>query len=375
MNINNLKAGQLIKDYPCLCIACGLKRTTGEARQKQLKELSKYVKMTKSGRGYIIEEIIGYPDPMIIHPSSSPYIKLIETLLMAQFVNNKSKCIEVTYKQLFQTLCMSSSNYNDIYKQESYNYVYNNIAPIDKETYADFRRVSYNENKKKIRCALDSMKKRMLIDYKENTYVCYEDENGNEVHKEPTVTEIEEYLRIGRALLEEYECKNIDELDAKHIRRRYEEELSKQIKDKLGWKYKYKKLRIVNAVTDSVDLLEKAKKDLVLQARKNNIEISKAELNTAIKNMLNRIGENNHKNALQKLEEWERGDEEWGANGIELPSSLKITLFRAKKSYLPAWNILSDYYIEGNEEAAKDRAKDYPVDTNMEEINLSSLVD
>lgn len=371
MNIDNLQVGQTIKDYPSLCAACGLQQVTGKSKQLQMKKLSQYLKLKKLKRGYIVEEIIDYPNPVINNPAKSPYIKLIETLLMAQLVNNKSQSIEITYKQLFQTLYMACSNYNDIYKQESYDYFCRNIMPISKEVHADYRRMSYNEIKRKIKCALDSMKKRMLIDYKENTYVCYEDENGYEIHKEPTDAEIEEYLRIGRALLDKYNCKNLDELDTKHVRRKYEEELSKQIKDKLGWKYKYKKLKIINAVTDSEDLLEKEKKDLVLQGRKNNIEITKEELNHAIKSMLNRMGENNHRIAVQKLEEWEKGDEEWGASGIELPKSLQAILFRAKENYLPAWNILSDYYIEGNEKAAKDKAKDYTSrEVKEDEINL-----
>ena len=372
MNIDNLQVGQTIKDYPSLCAVCGLNQVTGKSKQLQMKKLEKYVKLKKLKRGYIVEEIIGYPDPVINNPAKSPYIKLIETLMMAQLVNNKSQSIEMTYKQLFQTLYMACCNYNDIYKHESYDFFCCNVAPISKEVYADFRRISYYEIKRKIKYALDSMKKRMLIDYKENTYVCYEDEDGYEIHREPSDAEIEAYLRIGRALLEKYGCKSIDELDVKHVRRKYEEELSKQIKDKLGWKYKYKKIKIINAVTNSEDLLEKEKKNFVLQVRKNNIEITKEKLNIAIKNMLNRMGENNHRIAVQRLEEWEKGDEEWGANGIELPKNLQAILFRAQESYLPAWNILSDYFIEGNEEAAKDIAKNFISDNedSMPNIDL-----
>ena len=75
---------------------------------------------------------------------------------------------------------------------------------------------------------------------------------------------------------------------------------------------------------------------------------------------------------MQGIMQREKGDEEWGANGIELPKNLQAILFRAQESYLPAWNILSDYFIEGNEEAAKDKAKYFVSDNedSMPNIDL-----
>lgn len=361
MEISNLKAGQRIKDYRALCALLCIKPTTGKAKENQLKRLSKYVKYRKVSNTYFIDEILGYPDPIVDSSSNSPYIKLIETLLLAYLVGERQMRIEATYKTIFQMLCMASDNYDKIYQDESYDYVRHNIAPISKEVYLDFRRSTYSENKKKIKSALDSMQNRALICYQEEMFICYEDDEGKEWHRKPTEDELIRYLKIRQALYDKYGCYDDEELKEKHFQKKYEEDLIEEIKKQLNWKYKYTKLIIINGVNDSIYLLERSKQALAEQARKAKVEINKVELNQAIKKMINRVGETNHNNVIKRLEEWERGDEEWGAFAPQMPNSLFSVLYRAKENYLPGWNILTEYYIGGDEEAAKDKAKDYPI--------------
>lgn len=360
MRVDNLKVGQSIKDYKSLCALLCINPTTGKAKEKQLERLSQYVRYRKISNTFFIDEILRYPDPVMDSSSSSPYVKLIETLLMAYLVGERHMRIEATYKTIFQMLWMASTNYDAIYQEESYEYVYNNIAPISKEIYLDFRRSTYSENKKKIKSALDSMQKRALICYQEEMYVCYEDDEGKEYHRKPTKEEVVRYLKIRQALYDKYGCRDDDELKRKHLQKKYEEDLVKNIREQLNWRYKYTKLVIINGVNDSIHLLEESKQALIEQARKARVEINKTELNQAIKKMINRIGETNYDSAVRKLEEWERGDEEWGAFATQMPSSLFSILYRTRENYLPGWNILTEYYIGGDEKAAKDRAKEYP---------------
>jgi len=126
----------------------------------------------------------------------------------------------------------------------------------------------------------------------------------------------------------------------------------------LGWKYTYKKVRIVNAVSDSVTVLNKTKDDLMDEARENKIRICEAELNKVIKKMIENVGERQHKYVVEKLEKWERGDEEWGVCW-EIPYSLRAIQYRASESYLPVWRALTEYFISGDEEAAKSEWKEW----------------
>ena len=151
IDIDNLKVGQTIKDYKTLCEALCIKPATGKSKQIQMEKISQYIKYKKLGRGYYIEEILDQPDHIMSSKSKSPYIKLIETLLSAHLIGNKESTSSYTYKQLFQILSMASDKYDGIYKDDSYEYFYNNIAPISKDLYLDFRRSTYSENKKKIK--------------------------------------------------------------------------------------------------------------------------------------------------------------------------------------------------------------------------------
>ena len=57
MEIENLKAGQRIKDYRSLCALLCIKPTTGKAKEKQLERLSKYVRYRKISNVFFIDEM------------------------------------------------------------------------------------------------------------------------------------------------------------------------------------------------------------------------------------------------------------------------------------------------------------------------------
>ena len=205
------------------------------------------------------------------------------------------------------------------------------------------------------------MKNRRLIDYEEERWVCYEVyEHGEkeEYHAKPSADEVAEYLKISRRILEEFGCDSIEELKEKHRNKDFERELAETIKKRLGWAYTYKKIKIVNGISNSQRVLDKTRSYLLQEAGKSRVQVCEEELNRAIKKMIDRIGEKQHDNAAKRLEEWERGDEEWGMQGLEMPYNLLSILYRARDDYLPSWNALSEYFISGDVEAAKDKGKD-----------------
>lgn len=360
LDLSNIAVGQVYGSYRELCTALSLKPTTGEAKQKQLRDLSKYIKYRREKNKFYIDEILNYPDELdelLDNTSKSPYVKLIETLIVARLVGTQAISIEYTYKRLFQELCMASSNYNTIYNKGSYEQFCDNVAQVSKEVYLDFRRSSYSENKKKIKTALDSMVNRGLIDYEEERYVCYEDDSGKEIHMKPSEKEMALYLAIVQDLLKKYECDSIDDVKAKHLSKKFDEDLVDAMRNNLNWKYTYKKIKIVNGISDSMYALDKTRQKFIQEARDNKVKICEEELNKAIKKMIDRVGEKQHDNAVRKLEEWERGDEEWGMQNVEMPYGLYSVLYRTKEDYLPSWNVLSEYFIVGDEEAAKDRGR------------------
>jgi len=392
MDTSKLKVGMTIKNYKALCEVIGVKPTTGKAKKNQLEKLSKYVRYDNShGNQFIIQEILLPPDYEIEVSSKSPYIKLIETLLVARLVNTDDSYVEYTYNQLIQELKMASENYKKAYRDTSYWHIYNNIAPISKDVFNDWKRYMYGKNKERIISALNSMVDRKLITYEEVQYVCvknddvcafsdrrksdsYDEEyEPHFIHREPTKEEWENYLKICRWNLELLGCDSIEEVKKKHKLKQYQEMVSEEIEEKLDWLYTYKKLRIHHILKNSTRLLDKTKQNLIDAAQKENIEISEKEINKLILNMINRIGENNHNNAVSRIEEWEKGSEDYGSFGNELPKELFAIKYRTKDDYLPGWYILSDYYIAGDIEAARDKARNFPVselDKSSDDIHI-----
>lgn len=57
MQIENLKIGQVLKNYKELCEVLGIEPTTGNARKAQIKELERYCKYHKEGNKIVIDEI------------------------------------------------------------------------------------------------------------------------------------------------------------------------------------------------------------------------------------------------------------------------------------------------------------------------------
>ncbi len=57
MRIENLKQGQIIKNYKELCNLLDIKPTGGDSKKGQLKELERYLSYHKEGNKFVIDEI------------------------------------------------------------------------------------------------------------------------------------------------------------------------------------------------------------------------------------------------------------------------------------------------------------------------------
>ena len=65
MKIENLKEGQIIKNYKVLCEILEIKYTKGNSRKYQLERLAKYVDYHKDGNKFIIDKIHSVPRTQI----------------------------------------------------------------------------------------------------------------------------------------------------------------------------------------------------------------------------------------------------------------------------------------------------------------------
>lgn len=70
MNIKNLQAGQVLKNYKELCAVLGIKITGGNQKQVQEKEIQRYIAYHKEGYKIIIDEIFKTPKEKIVKSSN-----------------------------------------------------------------------------------------------------------------------------------------------------------------------------------------------------------------------------------------------------------------------------------------------------------------
>ena len=356
MNLNNLAAGQVYNNYRQLCSTLGVKPKTGEAKMIQIREFEKYVKYSRSGNKYIIEEILGYPDELLDDAAKSSYTGLIKTLMLIKFIEAEDTSISTTYRQLFSELHMVSEKYGDVYNRGLYKYFYNNVACVSKEVFYYFLRTLRGENKRKIKFAFDRMVDKGLMDYSEQMWVCYnyKDDNAKWIFAEPSDKEMVIYMGILQKLLAEYKCYSLGDVRRKNLSKQFNESLLEEILEKLNWKYTFQRLNIVGVRVKPRKGFTKEELDSV----KSDCE---ERLNKAIKKMIDRIGKNNHNNAVRRLNEYGIGNEQikemidWNT---KVPRNLSDLLDRAKESYLLSWEALSDYFIAGDEEAAKKKGEE-----------------
>lgn len=122
IDTSKLQPGMVVKNYKELCGLLGVKPTGGNAKKKLLDTLQEYIKYSKIGRTYKIEEVLKKPI-MFSKPLSrrdrrkkrpkNIYIKFVELILMQYLTNstNKGK-MEVTKIGMFKLLGLVNNKFN-----------------------------------------------------------------------------------------------------------------------------------------------------------------------------------------------------------------------------------------------------------------------
>lgn len=88
MNITNLSAGMKVKNYREMCSLIDERTTTGLAKQQQIARWKNYVKWSRIGHTFVIEETYTHKqDKVFIEVDSDQYSQAIKLLKM-----NKIPC-------------------------------------------------------------------------------------------------------------------------------------------------------------------------------------------------------------------------------------------------------------------------------------------
>ena len=130
MTIQNLKQGQVIKNYKELCKILDIKVGAGNTKLAQLKELERYCKYKKDGNKFVIEEIYNNPLAKVDGRGKSAgsrnnykgiYAELADKLILDYLNSFNKSVINTTNNVIAEKIGLINHNFRTaLYNQEKF---------------------------------------------------------------------------------------------------------------------------------------------------------------------------------------------------------------------------------------------------------------
>lgn len=317
MKINNIKIGQVIKDYKEFCLLMNEKISAGNTKKKQLKQCARYMKWHKEGNKFIIDEIYDKPLPKQDRrrnnkgSNNNKYIEEIRDILTYYIYNqikiNNSNVVTLSISELINILGLANNTYslgNSRKKELS------DILHIEMVAIYNFYSTSRTEFKKIIKRALKNLQSRSVLIYQDTFMVA--DIKNNKLNKRPaTDDECDLILDTQNYMLKNYKMQSFKDLflAGGKIYKEFMENVNKE----LPWDFYYPAYRLIcgkNAVA------REYKKVLEKKEQLNNKSIDRLEKvfeivdknsneQKLINNLISFEGHNIHTDDLLKVKEQE----------------------------------------------------------------------
>ena len=267
-------SGLLIKNYRELCLMLNLSNNGGTQKEANLKRIQRFCRYERQGYKYIIKEIFDTPkDKEYKRGNNSKYVKLIETLLLNEFIIMGKDELFFTKMQLFECLGMVNHSYRlNCYRKKEF---LKELQSVDDRVKLWHIRNAYSNSKRKleeiIKSALNSLMNRELIEYCPNVVVAKKD---GEYILVTNRYEINTIIKCETIALKKLNCKNLNEVmfnSNKNINiNRYNNIVNEQLQETLGYDYAFRAYRI------------KCNEEFLQQGLEENINQLKKTLNNKI---------------------------------------------------------------------------------------------
>lgn len=181
LDLRNLQPGLVVKNYQRMCALLDVPPTDGNSKKAQIKEWRRYFDFERKGHKFIIYEIYEMPKPVW---SDKLYIKYFELLLMLELASKPGFIATYTKGQLFELLGMVNHEYGQ-YRKITYNqdltperrdellpkHVKNRLSTVPQGQVKSFFQRSSNRLTDTLFDALNSMKRRRILDYDEQIVI------------------------------------------------------------------------------------------------------------------------------------------------------------------------------------------------------------
>lgn len=273
MKVQNLRKGQILKNYGELCEVLEVKRKTGNSKKAQMKELQRYVDLEKKGYKLIIKEKYNKPKRKIETRGGANntvgYLENIEKLILDLLVKDGNKgTVFISKSQLLLALDMINRNYSSCKQRKTKLAKYMNIDQSNVDEWYESTNGMLERN---INSALNRLEKQFLIFWSREITVCEivpTDPdlnitkhtylvNGEEVtsyksnttltekHREATEEEKTFILKTTKRIAKKYGCEGEQELIREGLYEDFMKEVKNILFDKFNISFYYKSYKIV----------------------------------------------------------------------------------------------------------------------------------
>jgi len=315
LNIEKLKNkinedGNELKSYRDLCNALEIKPKGGNQKKAQLKELERYIKLSK-GKGYrlIVDEIYDTPKPE--SKKSSVYGGIVQILLTDFFIKAGVEKMYITKSYLMQQVNLINKNYRKN-KKNAKEYSISNS--INEHTLHDFFDTTDSTLGGVIETALKALQNKAIILFTEDHIVR---QSETSVYRMATDSERRVILKTRDKLLKKYGYSSIRKILFSEHQHQYKKETSEILKEEIGVSNVFKGYNI-DILQDSIT--EKQSKMILKLLSMSESEEYKEELNEIVIDRLLNNAYNRHekvkmdkvafgKRTLSKKEEARRSNE------------------------------------------------------------------
>lgn len=300
MNVNNLRVGQIVKNYKVLCEILGQEIKAGKGRQLQLKEFERYFEYHKDGQKFIIDCIYDEPLQKIDKRSegnNSKYKDDIAILILDLLAQSKTGQLFLSAGMLLRKLDMVNSNYTS---GRRYIAKLSELTNVPEKNIYDFYNYTQSKLKRNLESALNDLRKKSLIQWSTEITVCYRNINMelnslNEIkiqnvykdkvyfdteliHRKPTDQEVKLILKCERETLKELGMRDQQQVFISGLWSTFRNKVNLKLKTQGNIEYYYNSYEITYNHEDVLEELEEISKLKTKTELNNNIMLSLAEL-------------------------------------------------------------------------------------------------
>lgn len=335
INTENLKIGQRLT-YPELCATIGAPKLEGNSKKAQLSntgELSfkRYFDFEKVGRGlYEITDVYDKPLPIVDkrqYGNNSVYSQYIELILM-QYLAHRRGHVEIFSKhKLWLLLGMINNRYSRVHQ-----------TTLEKQnpilTQYEVNHFYQRSNRKLssiLRSALNNLKARRLIEWKEETTIQGKDGNWFTGSDEDE----EEIIKAEREILKKYGYEKIFQVYSSFKQKQFFDDVMDLLYERFKWNAFSRRIKIIYN-----------KENIIEAIPATEVKLQKQLLNDEVSNFLNNQAQHIYEVGVLKYDS--AIEEELATTGTV---SQGLNNFCPPETYIAAQELLVDELIRvGNKQ-------------------------